>query len=109
MTVSFATHKLIENANMGSSFESNTIPLPRRSGYAIHAVFTGSPVGSLYVSVSIDGVNWSVLKDSPQSIAEAGDIFFNVRETNYLYAKLNYDFTSGTGVLNAFYSAKEIA
>lgn len=107
MTVSFGSNKLIENANMSASFQSDTINLTQKTGFSIHAIFTGSPVGTLYIAVSIDNENWILLADSEQAITEAGDVLYNVESSKYSLARLHYSFTSGSGSLDAFFSTKE--
>lgn len=108
MTISFGSNKLIESGSMASSFQSDVLNLVQKRGYAIHAIFTGSPVGSLYIAVSIDNSNWIVLDGSAQSISAAGDVFYNVDISHYISARLHYTRTSGTGDFNAFYSTKEV-
>jgi hypothetical protein len=109
MAVTFASHDLISAANMASSFQSDEINLTQKGGFAIHAIFTGSPVGSLYIAVSIDNSNWIVLADSAQAISAAGDVFYNVDLANYSSARLHYSATSGSGSLDAKFSTKEVA
>lgn len=106
MTISFASHKLIEGADMSASFQSDAINLHGKDRYAIHSIFTGSPVGSMYLAVSNGNDDWSVLADSAQAINAAGDVFYNVDRAGYSYVKLHYAATSGTGSLNAFFKAK---
>ncbi len=105
---SILSNKLIEDGDMSASFQSEHIQLSQRGGFAIHSVFTGSPVGSLYISVSIDGIDWFILPDSTQAITEAGDVFYNVTEAKYLLARLHWAFSSGTGNMDASVSVKEL-
>lgn len=102
------SNRLIEDADMASSFVSEHITLAQRGGFSIHAVFTGSPVGSLYISVSINAIDWTLLPNSTQSISAAGDVFYNVKDVTFLMARLHYTATSGTGTLDAFVSTKEV-
>ena len=106
MTISFASHKLIEAADMSASFQSDVINLHGKDRYSIHAIFTGSPNGSIYISVSNGNDDWAVLSDSAQAISAAGDVFYNVDRAGYSYVRLHYSFTSGTGSLDAFFKAK---
>jgi hypothetical protein len=107
MTVSFGSNKLVEDVDMASSFQSDIINLTQKNGFSIHTIFTGAPVGSFYVAVSIDNSNWAILEGSTQAITASGDIFYNVDSAKYLSARLHYVFTSGTGTANAFYSTRE--
>lgn len=108
MAVTFASPVLISAADMSASFQSDVINLNQKGGFSIHAIFTGSPVGSLYIAVSIDNSNWIVLADSAQAISAAGDVFYNVNSAKYASARLHYTATSGTGSLDAFFSTKEV-
>jgi len=105
--VSQLSNRLIEDADMASSFVSEHITLSQRIGFSIHAVFTGSPVGSMYISVSINAIDWMLLPDSTEAITAAGDVFYNVCDVKYLMARLHYTATSGTGTLDAFVNTKE--
>jgi hypothetical protein len=98
---------LISNQSMSASIVSDVINLHRRSNYSIHMVYTGSPVGAVYVSVSIDGTNWVVLADSSTAVNGAGSTLFNIANAGYMMARAHYAFTSGTGTLNATYSLKD--
>lgn len=109
MAVSFGSNKLIENADMSTSFQSDNINLVQKKGFSIHAIFTGAPVGSCYLAVSIDGVNWVILNGSTQAISAAGDILWNVDASYYLMARLHYVAISGSGSMNGFFSTKEVA
>ena len=78
MAVSFASNVLVTAADMAANFNSDSVFLAKKDGYAVHAIFTGSPLGSFYIAVSIDGVNFTVLTDSTNAIAAAGDILICV-------------------------------
>ena len=108
MAVAFASHDLISAANMSASFQSDVINLEQKGGFSIHAIFTGSPVGSLYIAVSINNSDWIVLADSAQAISAAGDVFYNVDIAKYSSARLHYTATSGSGSLDAYFSTKEV-
>lgn len=106
MTISFSTNKLIEGGDMSSSFQSDEIILHGKEGFSIHAIFVGIPDGALYLAVSNDNFNWSLLADSTVAITEAGDVFYNVTESKYAYVRLHYSANSGSGTLDAFFKAK---
>lgn len=106
--VSILSNRLIEDGDMSASFQSEQISLAQRGGFCIHAVFTGSPNGSLYIAVSIDGLNWAILPDSTQAVTEAGDVFYNVSESKYLLARLHWAFSSGSGTMDASQNTKEL-
>lgn len=79
---------------------------------SIHAVFTGSPVGTLTLEVSNDKVaavngsnqatnvtTWTTYTGSSQSISASGDFLYNLLSTGYRWIRLKYTRTSGTGSL----------
>lgn len=101
------TNSLFSATSMGSSFQSDIINLHNKIQYAINAVFTGSPSGTFYVGVSIDGIQWDLLPDSSQVVAAAGDIFWEVQVAGYKMAALFYTFSSGSGSATASFSTKE--
>ena len=107
MAVSFASNVLVTAADMSASFNSDTVFLAKKDGYAVHAVFTGSPVGSFYIAISIDGINFTVLTDSTTAIAAAGDILVEVTTSKYLCFRAYYTKTSGTGTMNIYFSTKD--
>lgn len=107
MAISFGSNKLIESVDMGSSFYTEGINLNQKIGFSIHSIFTGSPVGSMYLAVSIDNSNWIILDGSTQAISEAGDIFYNVDITNYSFVRMHYVFTSGAGTMDSFFTTRE--
>jgi hypothetical protein len=106
MTISFASNKLIEGGDMSATFQSDGINLHGKEGYSIHAIFTGSPMGTVYLAVSNNNEDWAVLADSAQAVSAAGDVFYNVSKANYSYVRFHYSATSGSGSLDAFFKAK---
>lgn len=106
MTITFGSNKLIEAGDMSASFQSEGINLRGKDAYAVHAVFTGSPTGASYLAISIDGTNWTVLADSSQAIAAAGDVFYSVERASYSWVRFHYTFTGGTGSMDVFFTTK---
>lgn len=107
MSIKFSYYGLITNADMSESFQSEAIDLSDKSGFSIDSVFTGTPDGSMYISVSIDNVNWKLLPDSTTPITQDGSVFYNVNDAKYLWARLHFVANPGSvGVLNSTYSRK---
>lgn len=104
MAAKLGTNKLITNANMNESFQSEVIDLHGKTGYHICATFIGSPNGSTYLAVSSDNENWDVLPDSEANISAAGKVTYNVSDAHYDYVILHYVRTSGNGTLNASFN-----
>ncbi len=106
MTISFGSNKLIVAGDMSRSFQSEAISLHRKEEFCIDSIFTGAPVGTMYLSVSVDNVTFSLLADSTVAISAAGNVMYNVCKAGYSWVKLQYVFTSGTGSCNSFFNTK---
>jgi hypothetical protein len=107
MAVSILSNRLIDTQGMTASFVSEHFSVAGRAGFSVHAVFTGSPTGSFYLSVSINGIDWILMDGSTQAVSAAGDILWNVNDSKYLLGRLHYSFSSGSGTTNAYISMKE--
>lgn len=94
---------IVTAATMGGNITSTVIDLDYLQGYAVQAVWTGTPTGSLAIQVSNDQVVWSSLAGvSPVALSgAAGNTMFNVPQSFFRYTQLVYTFTSGTGTLSA--------
>lgn len=93
-------YKVITDAAMTGNIESSVIDTSRITSVVFYAKWTGSPVGSIKLQVSIDDVNYVDLPSSSQAVSGAGDFMWNVTDTNYDKIKVVYTFTSGSGTLN---------
>lgn len=94
------------SAMTGNLF-SNVIDLSETTGYALHAIWSGSPVGIISAGGSDDGVNF-VSVASNSTAGAAGQYLLNVEKIHYRYVQISYTFTSGTGSLTAYVSARNI-
>lgn len=103
----FAFTKIVTAGSMAATITSSTITLASKTGYAMQAVYTGSPVGTLTVEGSNDGTTWSTVTDSTVAVSAAGSTLYNISGVQYELARLLYTFTSGTGSLTVYASSKE--
>lgn len=103
----FAFSKVFTDQAMTATASSSSIILAGKKGYAIHAVYTGSPVGNLWVEASNNGSTWEVVTGTVTAVSGASSTLFNLSDAQYEMARLKYSFTSGSGTLNAFASEKE--
>jgi ribulose 1,5-bisphosphate carboxylase large subunit-like protein len=114
---------LVTNTVMNQDFQSPAVSLVNIYGYAIQAVYTGTPTGTLKLQVSVDPVklandvqpqvptNWVDLADSAFSITSAGIYVWNVENTMYTFVRMAYIDASGgtsTAVLNANINIKGV-
>lgn len=96
--------------------ESAPIPVEQIFGYAVQAVWTGTPNGSLVLQASCDAplrdnqatnggpdevINWTEIAGSSYAIVGApGNYMWNVSDAFYRYFRLVYTNTSGVGSLS---------
>lgn len=87
---------------------STSIPIDEARSYCIQYVITGTPVGSLQVKGSNDGITYSNVPGSQYTVAisAAGSGLIPDPSPCYSYVQLVYTFTSGTGSISAILNAK---
>jgi len=98
--------------DMAQSFNMRAIYLGHIAQYAIQLVFTGAPVGTFKLQCSNDAgkpnaeskaeqsasvVNWTDIASSSSAISVAGNITWNAENVGYLWVRVVYTRTSGTG------------
>lgn len=117
---------LLTNAAMTgtSTVVSAPIPLDQIFGYAVQAVWTGTPNGTLILQASCDVpatqpqtsnggpysiTNWTPIDGASTTIAgSSGNFMFNVDGAYYRWVQLSYTNTSSTGSLSALMFVKGI-
>ena len=114
---------LVTNAVMNTTITSPAVQLDQIIGYAIQAVYTGTPTGTFKLQASNDPVklaydvnpqtptNWTDIANSSYSVSSAGIYTWNVTDVFYTFVRLVYtDGSSGTStaVLNANINFKGI-
>lgn len=106
-----------------TTVNSAAIPVDQLWGFAIQAVWTGTPNGTIKLQASCDAptsttqtssgtsavVNWTDIADSSVTIAgSAGNYMWNISSAAYRFVRVTYTNTSSTGVLSATMSAKGV-
>lgn len=108
ITPIFVVNKQLFNAEvMGSNLTSEVIDISELTGFAIHSIWTGSPVGNLLVQGSNDGTNFYTI-DTHAAGGALGQHIYNAAGQHYRYVRLAYTYTSGTGALTSYISGKRI-
>lgn len=97
------------NASMTGDLVSEVLDLGEMTGFAVHAVWSGTPDGNLVIS----GSNTQIIADFVPVNAQAtggtaGAHLLNVEKTHYKYVLVQYTAAASTGVLNCRVSAKRI-
>lgn len=93
-------YKIITNGDMSTSLTSSEVDMSKCDGYAIYAKWTGSPIGTIKLSVSIDDINFVDLSGSETEVSGAGDAMWEVATAFYDKVRVVFTRTSGTGTLN---------
>ena len=106
-----ANKTLLTSGDMSGNITSDKFPLNQVYGYSIAAIYTGSPVGSLKLQGSNDPdsanvTNWDDIDDSAQAVSGAGIGMWNYNGAFYLWVRVVYTFTSGSGLLNLIVNSK---
>lgn len=70
--------------------------------FSVHIVVSGTDVvGTFTLEASNDNTNWVTVASSSQAITLSADVFYDVREATYRYARIAFTYTSGTGTITA--------
>lgn len=88
---------LISAGDMSGSLVSPSQSLDTVIGYAIQAVWTGSPTGTFSVSGSLDNVSYTQITSTPTG-GSAGSFLLNVEKPMYGYLQVSCS-AGGTGSL----------
>ena len=95
---------------------SDPIPLDQIYGFAIQAIYTGTPIGSIKLQASSDAplhtsqtsnggpdvvTNWVDIANSQYTIAGTGQYMWNYNGAFFRYVRIVYTNTSGVGHLAA--------
>lgn len=97
---------VITNGDMSGDLESPSHDMSIIDGFCVQAIFTGSPVGTLEIQVSLNDTDWETLADSSVAVSGAGSEVYNVSRVFYDKMKVVYTATSGTGTLNVQLNTK---
>lgn len=102
---------------------SDAIPVDQLWGFAIQAVWTGTPNGQLKLQASCDAplragqvsdgdsnvTNWVDVSDSFYTVSgTAGNYMWNFASVGFRFVRLSYTNVSGTGELSAVLCAKGV-
>ena len=100
------TINLLTNADMSGTITSPSQALNISFGYSIQAIYSGSPSGIIKLRVCNDNYNFVDLADSSITISSSGSWVWNVPEAMYLYTRVVYTPTTGSGSLSLILTYK---
>jgi hypothetical protein len=109
----FISDKILDAGSMGADVESDEVLIDQIYGFAIQAVYTGTPNGTLKIQASCDDVqkssdvtNWIDVSGATATITAAGSVIIQVPYAFYKWFKVVFVRTSGTGSLTITYNGK---
>lgn len=108
--------KIITAGDMSADVTSSVVEIKGINDLAVQLIFTGSPTGTFYIQSSVDyGINgasatWAAVTTSPATISASGsgsNHLISLEGYSFPWVRVFYDFSSGTGSLDAYISGKE--
>lgn len=112
----YSQKDVLVNSSLGADVVSVGMLLEDTRTFAIQAVWSGTPTGTLRLQASCDRgtegnvdnvVNWSNIASTDVALAgAAGGQLWNIDGAGYRWVRVQYVRTSGTGTLNARISVK---
>jgi hypothetical protein len=108
--------QISSSQSMGASFDINCPSSLQADVVGIQLNYTGSPVGTLEVMGSVDGINYTPLYLSINGTAGlsiaiptfTSPIVVDLYGSSLPHLKLKYTRTSGTGVADVFFTYKRL-
>lgn len=102
----FLFNKQVFNAgDMSGNLNSDILDVAEARGYCVHQFWSGAPAGNIILQGSNDGINFKAITTTAAGGA-SGSLLNNQPDIYYRYIQLIFTFTSGTGSLTAYISAK---
>lgn len=100
---------IITAGDMSGSLASLKYDISEINNYSVQFVWSGtSPVGTVNVLISNDGVNFDLLASAIAISGNTGNKVIKDSNCGYKYIKAVFTFTSGIGTLNASISGKRV-
>jgi hypothetical protein len=97
---------IITSGDMTTTLTSSTVDIREIPGVAVQGYWSGtSPVGTLTLNGSNDGVVWTAMSSLSVSGNNGSDMF-NYVQPNMAYIQIVYTPTSGSGSLNVRVNCK---
>jgi hypothetical protein len=100
--------RILSAVSLGADATSAVADMDHMGMASIHAIWTGTPTGTLSVQVSVNGVDW-VAPPTALSVAiagAAGQVVWTMPDLTWKAVRVIYVRTSGTGTVNAWVNAK---
>jgi hypothetical protein len=92
---------LLVNGDMSGNIISPNVVYPGCNNIGLQFVWTGTPTGSFFVDISLNGTDWTPLPLDPAPVAAgaAGNNYVELAQSSPEYLRCRYVAGSGTGSL----------
>jgi hypothetical protein len=97
--------KILDAVVLTADRTSDVIDIGEAVGLSVHAIWTGTPAGTVKIQGSNDSINFVDI-DTQSAGGAAGQKLFNLANQMYAYARVSYVFASSTGTLTAYICLK---
>ena len=106
-----APYHLVNAQSMGANITSSAVNVQYLDNIGLEFVWTGSPTGTFAVQASVSGTNYIDLTISNPSLTapagSSGSMLVNLFNLPFVYFRVTYTRTSGTGTLDVWITTKE--
>lgn len=91
-----------------ANYESPPWNLGENESYSVQVNFTGANVaGTLVLQASNDATNWVSVTSTSTNVTNSASQLYSEGSAQWLYVRLKWTYTSGTGNLSAIMLAKQ--
>jgi hypothetical protein len=98
--------KVFDDVSLATSQTTEVLEITGLEGYAVHAIFTGSPTGTFKIFGGCSQTASELVEVYSLSVSAATTVLVNVEFARYPYVYITYTRTSGTGNLTTYVSGK---
>jgi hypothetical protein len=99
-------YKILTNGDMSGNLTSAPVDLSKTDGYSVYAEWSGSPVGTMKLQVSLDGIHYVDYTGSQTPVNGVGNVIWEVTTAFYDNIRVVYTYGSGSGTLNVQINGK---
>ena len=84
------------------TFSTSALKIEYTTGCAVQAIYTGGPTGALSLLASNDGINFSTIANSSNSITGPGNYIWNLLSPGFEFIQGNFTASSASSGTMAF-------
>lgn len=103
-----APFHIVKASSIATSFLSASTNILYGDNVGIQLIWTGTPTGTFFVQVSLDGVTFDpiTLPSAVSAAGSAGSAYISLNQLDASYIQFGYTASGGTGTLDAYITWK---